>query len=187
MIFRKKQPAFSLLELVVSLGAFTIIMLGTIQILAQGTRSYKGAKVIQTNLETAQFAINTIAKELRTSSVVAAAVGATSSTITFFDYSQNRCIQYQADESSGTLSKRSHSFASADPNANRSSCLAYSGAFAEAYESLLTNLTQQLWYVDLSTPMPTPHVGRVTVSLTIGTGASVQTTVSLRDFNYVGL
>lgn len=187
MSLRKKQPAFSLLELVVSLGAFTIIMLGTIQILAQGTRSYKGAKVIQANLETAQFAISTLAKELRTSSVVQATVGATSSTITFFDYSQNRCIQYQADETAKTLSKRTHGFGGADPNANRSSCAAYAGSFTEAYEPLLTDLTNQLWYVDLSTPMPTPHVGRVTVSLTIGTGASIQTTVSLRDFNYIGI
>ena len=188
MTIRHQQPAFSLLEVVVSLAAFSIIMLGTIQIFAQSTRSYKQTKVVQENLETIQFALNTIAKELRTSSIVASSVGAVTSTITLYDYSQGRCIQYQADETGGgSFSKRFRAFSNPDPNVNRVSCAAYT--FSETYDPLFTGLTVQTWYIDPSTPMPNPHVGRVTIALTVGTAspASAQTTVSLRDFNYIGI
>jgi len=191
MPLRKQQLAFSLIEVVTSLGVFTFIMLGTVLIMAQGTRSYKGTKVIQNNLETIQFVLNTVSKELRTSSVVGSSLGATTSTITFYDYSQSRCIQYQADETSGTFSRRSRAFTGVNPDANRSSCLGYS--FTESYETLLTGLSVQAMNVvrsrniaDASGPM----VGRVTILLTVGTGgaaASAQTTVSLRDFNYIGI
>lgn len=182
-----KNKGFTLLEVVMAMGAFTLIMMGTIQIMAQGSKSYRGTKAIQNNLETAQFALNTMAKELRTSSVVVALPGAILSTITFFDYSQGRCIQYQANESAGTVTKRSHAFSAADPDANRTSCAAY--AFTESPESLLTDLSAQAFEIDMSTETP-PHIGRVTVSLTVGdvgAGATVQTTVSLRDFNYAGI
>lgn len=187
MPLRTRQSGFSLIEVVMAMGAFTLIMMGTIQILAQGSKNYRSTKLIQTNLETAQFALNAMAKELRTSSVVGASMGATSSSVTFFDYSQNRCIQYRADESAGTLTKRSHAFGSTDPNANRTSCAAYT--FTETSVPVLTDLSNQAFNVDMSTQTP-PHVGRVSVALTIGTsGASamVQTTVSLRDFNYIGI
>ncbi len=184
---RNNQKGFSLLEVVMAMGAFTLIMLGTIQIMAQGSKNYRSTKELQTNLEAAQFALNTMAKELRTSSVVAASTGAVASSITFFDYSQSRCIQYRADESTSMVTKRSRAFAATDPDANRTSCAGYT--FTETQEQLLTNLSNQAFNVDMSTQTP-PHVGRVTVSLTVGTvggAATAQTTVSLRDFNYVGI
>lgn len=187
MMKSKSKRAFSLLEIVVSLAAFSIIMVGTMLILGRGTQSYRNVKEMQNNLESVQFALNIFGKELRTSSVVSSSSGAATSWIKFFDYSQGRCVQYQADETTGTFSKRSHAFNDANPNTNRSSCLGY--AFAEAYEPLLTGLSAQALFVDQSTPMPNPHVGRVTISLTVGTtsAATAQTTVSLRDFNYIGL
>ncbi len=183
----KTKRAFSLLEVVTSLAVFSVIMTGTMLILGRGTQTYRSVKVTQTNLENVQFALNIFGKELRTSSVVDSSSGATTSWIKFFDYSQGRCVQYQADETTGTFSKRSHAFNNANPDTNRSSCLGY--AFTEAYEPLLTGLSAQALFVDQSTPMPTPHVGRVTISLTVGTTspATAQTTVSLRDFNYIGI
>ncbi|MFZ1626680.1 MAG: prepilin-type N-terminal cleavage/methylation domain-containing protein [Candidatus Moraniibacteriota bacterium] len=188
MSFRTKQSAFSLLEVVMAMAAFTIIMLGTIQIMAQGSKSYRGTKAIQTSLESAQFALNTMAKELRTSSVVSWSTGATTDII-FFDYSQNRCVQYFVNLVPGTLSKRTHTFANADPNVNRASCAAY-GFGAEALQIVVSDVTNRALRVDPSTPMPNPHVGRVTLTLQVGGAgaeAIVQTTVSLRDFNYIGI
>jgi prepilin-type N-terminal cleavage/methylation domain-containing protein len=185
------QKGFSLLEVVMAMGAFTLIMMGTIQIMAQGSKNYRSTKLIQTNLETAQFALNAMAKELRTSSVVTSSTGAIASSVTFFDYSQSRCIQYRADESTGTVTKRSHAFGSADPDANRTSCAGYT--FTEAPEEVLSGLSNQAFNIDMSTGvlgLSSPHVGRVTVALTVGAAggaATVQTTVSLRDFNYVGI
>lgn len=181
------QKGFSLLEVVVAISAFLIVIMGTVQIITQSTRSYKQMKTIQRNLESVQFVLNLISKELRTSSIVASSLGATVSTLTFFDYSQNRCIQYRFDETAGTVQKRFRGFAASDPNANRSSCSTYAASFTESYEILLTGLTNHALYVDTSVPMPTPRVGRVTVSLTAGTDASAQTSVSLRDYNYIGL
>jgi len=185
---RRSSKGFSLLEVVMAMGAFTIIIMGVMQITTQGSKSYRGMKAIQTNLETAQFALNLMAKELRTSSVVSSSTGGTVSSIVFFDYSQNRCIQYRADESTGMVMKRSHSFVSANPDTNRSDCEGY--VFAEPYETLLSGLSNQVVIVDPSEAVPDPAVGRVTVSLTIGTAgaaATAQTTVSLRDFNYIGI
>lgn len=187
----RKQKGLSLIEIVMSMAAFTIILTGTIQIVAQSAKNFRSMKTLQANLETAQFALNTMGKELRTSSVVSSATGATASTVTFFDYSQGRCIQYRADESTGLVQKRSHAFGSSDPDANRTSCAGY--AFAEAYETLLTGLSQQAMNVVVSRNVADasgPMVGRVTVSLTVGSGggaATAQTTVSLRDFNFIGI
>lgn len=187
----RKQKGLSLIEIVMSMAAFTIILTGTIQIVAQSSKNFRAMKLLQTNLETAQFALNAMAKELRTSSVVSSAPGATVSSVTFFDYSQSRCVQYRMDESTGLVEKRSHAFGSTDPDANRTSCAGY--VFAEAYESFLTGLSVQVMDVVASRNIADasgPMVGRVTVSLTVGTGggaATVQTTVSLRDFNFIGI
>ncbi len=183
-----RTKGFTLLEVVIALAVFSIITLGTIQVLAQGTKSYRNTKTVQSNLERAQFVLNAMAKELRTSSVVQSSIGGTVSTITFFDYSQGRCIQYRADESAGTVAKRSHAFSSSDPDTDRTSCLGY--IFTETYETVVSGLTDQMFSVDVSTPPPTPHVGRVTAVFVIGTSGAataVQTTVSLRDYNYNGI
>ncbi len=187
----RKQKGLSLIEIVMSMAAFTIILTGTIQIVAQSSKNFRAMKLLQANLETAQFALNTMAKELRTSSVVSSAPGATASSITFFDFSQSRCIQYHMDESTGLVRKRSHAFGSTDPDANRTSCAGYT--FVESYETLLTGLSVQTMNVVSSRNLAHisgPMVGRVTVSLTVGTAgvaATAQTTVSLRDFNYIGI
>lgn len=194
-VSQQTEKGFTLLEVMVAMGMFTIILLATMQIMTQSTKSFRSQKQIQANLESAQFALNLMAKELRTSSVLDSTSGTPSSSIKFYDYSQSRCIQYQAIESSGTtgtVSRRSHDFTGADPDANRTSCQGYS--FTESYVPLVTGLTGHQFQVTPSTSVndspPNPQAGRVTVSLTVGTGgsaATTQTTVSLRDYNYIGL
>ncbi len=189
---RKKILGFTLIEVVVAMAAFSVIVMGTMQIMAQSTKSYRGQKLIQTNLESAQFALNLMAKELRTSSIISPGA----SSIVFFDYSQSRCIQYQV--SAGVLSKRASPigdalFTNADPDSNRSNCSTY-GFPSIGYTPLLSDISNHRFQIDPSTSLndtpPNPHVGRVTISVTIGTGGAVataQTTVSLRDYNYIGI
>lgn len=190
-IFRQTTKGLSLIEVVIAMAAFAIILTGTTQLFSQGAKNFQAIKQLQMNLETAQFALNTLAKEARTSSIVAHSGGTASSTVTLFDYSQDRCIQYRFNESSGLAEKRSHVFNSTDPNRNRSDCLGYT--FAEPYEILLTGISNQAISVVRSREMADssgPMVGRLTVSLTVGTAgtaATIQTTVSLRDFNFVGI
>ncbi len=197
MRISRSQHGFSLIELVLAMAAFTIIIMGTMRVVAIGSKSYRGVKTVQSNLETAQFAINTMGKELRTSSVVSSS----GSAVVFFDYSQNRCIQYSFSgplPPSATpniaLVRRARSITVTPtmlPDTARNDCA--TNGVVTAPETLLTGLTNYALVVGpsrkISNPLG-PFVGYMTVSLTVGTGglaATVQTTVSLRDFQYVGI
>ncbi len=189
-LWRKKCKGYTLVEIMAALGAFSIIMIAITQIFSRGITSYREVHRTQVNLEAAQAVLNLMAKELRTSSVVDSSLGATVSTIKFFDYSQNRCIEYSFDESNGQVTKRSTGYTDPDPTDN---------AFDEqwnycngvvltgAAQPLLTGLMSQTVDLVASLAPPNQQVGKVTISLTIGQGSSsttIQTTVSLRDFNY---
>ncbi len=185
----KRVSGYTLVEIVTALAVFTVIMLAMSQTLGRGMLSYKETKRTQVNLETAQFALGLIAKELRTSSVVGSSVTGTSSTIKFYDYSQSRCIEYVLDEGAGQITRRATSIVSADPNQNRSDCAAY--AFAGAAQVVFSGLLDQSVNITPSVAAsPDPSVGKITMALTVGTGSNastLQTSVSLRDYNYTGL
>ncbi len=178
-----------------ALAAFSIIMLVVAQSFGRGFVSYRETKKAQASLETAHFALNLIAKELRTSSIIPAgtSTGATTSRIKFYDYSQKRCIEYVFTEgaggaATGQVTRRDQSFASDSPEQNRTDCENHT--FGGAAQSLVTRLASQEVRVTPSDPLPTPNVGRATFALTIGSGSNatiIQTTVSLRDFNYTSL
>lgn len=184
-----KVRGYTLLEIVSALAVFSVIMLGITQTLGQGVVSYRETKRTQVNLEAAQFALNLIAKELRTSSVVDSSVTAATSRIEFYDYSQSRCIQYILDEGSGQITRRSAVYASVDPNQNRTDCSNH--VFGGASQVVFSGLLDQNMSIVISDPAtPDPHVGRVTFVITVGSNANattVQTSISFRDYNYTGL
>ncbi len=190
---RKKCKGYTLVEIVAALGAFTLIMLTVTQIFGRSLVSYRETKKTQTNLETAQSALNLMAKELRTSSIVDASAGATISSIKFFDYSQNRCIEYVFHETDAQITRREVDYVDPDPADNLvdeqwNYCSGHT--FVSAPEVLLVGLSEQSLNVVTSVmPNPDPRVGRVSVVVTVGQGSNattLQTTVSLRDFNYTG-
>lgn len=161
------------------MAIFLIFATGLVQVTSQGAASYRLIKLLQKNLEAAQFAMSVMAKELRTSSIV----GSDATTITFVDYSQKKCIRYSftGDE----LWRGDYGVGSDDPNANRATCL---GAAPAVSQLLVKGITAYAMNIDSSTPMPNPHVGRATVSITVGSSgqrATLQTTVSLRDYHYI--
>lgn len=185
----KRVAAYTLVEIVTALAVFTVIMLAMSQTLGRGMLSYKETKRTQVNLETAQFALSLIAKELRTSSIVANTLGSSSSMIKFYDYSQSRCIEYVLDETAGRITRRATTIASDDSNQNRADCLAYS--FSSAAQVVFSGLLDQSVSVTPSVAAnPDPLVGKITFALTVGTSSNastLQTSISLRDYNYTGL
>lgn len=184
-----RTNGYTLVEIVTALAVFTVIMLAMSQIMGRGMLSYKETKKTQANLETAQFALGLIAKELRTSSVVGSVVTGSSSTVTFYDYSQSRCIEYVLDESVGEITRRSTSIVSDDPDQNRSDCEAY--VFSGASQVVFSGLLDQSVSITPSVAAsPDPLVGKITFALTVGTASNastLQTSISLRDYNYTGL
>lgn len=194
LFFQKKTKGYTLIEIVSALAAFTIIMLGVTQIFGRGIASYRETKKTQINLQGAQSMLNLMSKELRTSSIASSTSGSTSSSIRFFDYSQNRCIDYVLNQTTGQVTRRSAAYNDTDPDTNTNDeqlnyCTGHS--FTSSAEVLLTGVTgQAIRVVNSSDNVASPQVGKVTISLTLGQGSnqsSLQTTVSLRDFNYTGL
>ncbi|MFZ2300028.1 MAG: prepilin-type N-terminal cleavage/methylation domain-containing protein [Candidatus Moraniibacteriota bacterium] len=183
-IHRKHGSGFTLIEMMIAMFLFVILIVAVSQIFSAAFSGYRDAKAAQRDLETAQFAINTIAKELRTSTVVSSS--GSQSTVKFYDYSQSTCFQYRV--SGGNLQVAS-SGAPSDASACDSSNLS-------SFTTIASGILSGRFFVTLSEPASgTPPtggtVGKVTISLEIGEGsahqARIQTSASLRDYGYVGL
>lgn len=176
---RKTLTGFTLIELLVAMSLFALLMVGVSQIFAKASSGYRDTRAIQKDLETAQFALDTLAKELRTSTVVAF-TGTNSSYVKFFDYSQNRCIQYRIN---GTVFQVAKMVVG-----NLDACRATT---LSDFVALTNGSVSGFFRVTPSDPGPPLAVGRVTVSLQISEGANhtarVQTSASLRDYGYIGL
>lgn len=175
----------------VAIGMFTLIMLAVMQIFATSFASYRDTKKVQRNLQATQFAINTMAKELRTSSVLTASGASSTLNILFIDYSQNggrgTCIRYWV--LNGELRKASLDMSASDPNQNRSDCATAAVVFRGVLARGISASSQNIIQSEDDSPGPRV-VGRVTVGLKVGSEAYnevFQTSVSLRDFNYIGI
>ncbi len=68
--FFKKRKGFTLIEMMISIFIFAIIMTSVASIFAKQVSVYKKARIIESDLENAQFALNYVSKTLRTSSVI---------------------------------------------------------------------------------------------------------------------
>jgi len=87
------KKGFSLIELMVAMFVFSIVMTATTGFFSSSALSYRNAREIQRNLEDAQFAMNLMAKSLRTSKILSCE-GSPCSTVRVYDYSQDKCIEY---------------------------------------------------------------------------------------------
>ena len=66
-LFLKKERGFSFLEIMVSVFIFSLMMTTISITFSNLFKNYRNSRAIQTNLENAQFIINSMAKSLRTS------------------------------------------------------------------------------------------------------------------------
>lgn len=180
---RTSGKGFTLIEVMIALFVFLIITLAMAQTFTQSFSGYKHAKALQRDLENAQFALNLIAKELRTSTVTSFSA----SHVVFYDYSQSICFDYEFSSNQLFVAKKVIGTLT-DPFTD---C---AGGFSAPVPIVKTQSPAGTVTGDFAvTPSTqTPQsVGRVAVSLEISEGpnhtAHIQTTASLRDYGYIGL
>lgn len=190
-----KNEGFSLIEMLVAIFISILVMTATIQVFSNMIKGYRKAKIIQKDLEEAQFALNITAKSLRAGVLVkcdnnACASAGNYSSLRIFDFSQNKCIEYAV---TGTqLTQRSAEYlALADPKPNQLVWCGGSPSFG-AVANLATDINAGTFYV---VPSNATVAGRITISLKICpnavcTGgindeADIQTTVSTRVYTEV--
>ena len=177
-------PAFSIVEMMVSMFIFALIMVAVSQIFSTSFRGYLYTKNLQKDVENSQYVLSLFAKELRTSTVVSpTGTNRSVTTVKFFDHSQDLCIQYRINGTALEVAKVS----SADP----SNCSSQSPS---PFSSVATGIVSGRFFVTSSQPRSTPahtngRIGKVTIALRIQTTslhtANLQTTISLRDFGEV--
>ncbi len=179
---RHSCRGFTLTEILISMFVFTVMMVSVSQISSTAFFGYRNTRAIQRDIENAQFSMNVIAKELRTSSVVAPVTGPfpiNSSSVKFYDYSQEKCFQYRIDSNTNRLEVDSSNDVDAD------------ACRARVFGSFLPVSTGVIAGSFRVTPSAPGTVGKVTMFLDISEGPShharIQTTVSLRDFAVSGI
>ena len=192
-IVKSNKSGFSLLEVMVAMFVFTVVMLATVAFFGTTVASYRNARAIQQDLENAQYAMNLMAKTIRTSSIGTCNIP-NSSKLCVYDYSQSQCIIYKL--SSSSLQKGSGSPTTPD---DVSTC-----PFSTIESGGMNNMTGDVFINNLTfAPILSSStvVGKVTISMEIcppnsdNTACStreqdrvkIQSSVSLRDYNISGI
>lgn len=185
-VLRKSYKGLTLIEVLVSLFIFSIMMAATAEIFTKAFSGYRNTRAIQRDVENAQYALNLISKELRTSTVVAPLTGPfpkLSDFVKFYDHSQGRCFYYRIDTTAKALQMASAlSTGPADCTTKTLPTPA----------TISTGTVSGSFRVTPSQGGLSKRVGKVTISLDISEGAGsthkaqIQTTSSLRDFGYIG-
>jgi prepilin-type N-terminal cleavage/methylation domain-containing protein len=191
ILFSKKK-GFSFLEIMISIFIFSLMMTTISVTFASLFENYRNSRAIQMNLENAQFIINTMAKSLRTSSVLSN----TASSIKFYNYSDSNCFSYKFEDNSlqvASVSIDNISYPTVEERkAQCSSALL-------TYSNILTNVNDANFSVIQSSEGIPNVMGKVTVSIDVCANsgsecsesvhdrARIQSSVSLRDYSSVGL
>jgi prepilin-type N-terminal cleavage/methylation domain-containing protein len=177
----KKKKGFTLLELLISVAILAILMLAVADIFTKSFGSFRVTREMETNIADAQFLMNLFSKELRTSTVIIPATStASTDTVKFFEYSKQECQQYRFNASASTVevARQATDF----DGCNNSSNLT---GFAKANVSTTTGS-----FAVVPSSQSTPRVGKVTMTIVFDGAAAepvvLQTTISLRDYGYVG-
>lgn len=181
-----KKQGFTLVEVIMAMFIFTVMMVAISGVFVSFIKANRHARAVQQDLEDAEYAMNIMAKTLRTSSIVT--IGATRYSIEIYDYSQGKCFGYSFN--GGNLRVRSVAPTTAnDP----STCAANLALLpATAYQNLTNSGNVLLAESGFVRKIETDsnNVGSVTILVTIqeaGTTdkARVQTSVSLHDYSEV--
>jgi len=197
-LFQKKKKGFSFLEVMISIFIFILMMTTISMAFANLFNNYKKAKVIQRNLEDAQFAMNSMAKALRVSSVIIPSSSGTVSSMKFFNYSDSSCASYRFQDNSLQVASDVYSGTDSTLEAKKTWCE------DEADLSDYSNLTSSFINGIIFDVVPssqgtasTPSVmGKVTILMEVCASSGcpesqdkvrIQTSVSLRDYSTIGL
>lgn len=183
---RENKQGFTLLELLISVFIFSLVMIAVVSLFVRFVTFQKRSRGIQQNMEDTRYAMELMAKTLRTSSVVScnnftrAICNARESSIEIYDYSQNKCIRFYSQNNRIRMGSTA---------TDRANC--NSGA-TMASTDLVDNFVRNLDFRATKTDTASSQVGKVTISVkvcstTSCTGAendqaNLETTVSLRDY-----
>ncbi len=202
-MIRKKLKGLSLIEVLASIGVFSLMMVTVAGIFGSSVSSSRTNREIEHNLENAQFVMNEMAKELRTSTVVDPGLTATfaapvtQNSVRFFDYSQSKCIRYSTATVSGksVIKRATPSAVAADPTACASATMDVeqimtTGDVVPSFR-VVTSFDGDTGSGTIDTR--NARVGIVTMAFVVkekaGAAQSVtlQTSVSLRDYSKSGI
>lgn len=179
---RKVQKGFTLLELLIATAILALLMVVTTDIFVSSFGSYQSTKRVESSITDAQFLMNLLAKELRTSTVVSPTSSGSAQSIKFFEYSKSQCIQYRFTGSAIEVARTSEgvSFSSCNNTSNLS-----------GFSTIGSGNVTGSFDVVPSRPSGPQRVGRVTMTISIQAASAnavvIQTTASLRDYGYAGL
>ncbi|MBP9697675.1 MAG: prepilin-type N-terminal cleavage/methylation domain-containing protein [Candidatus Moranbacteria bacterium] len=193
IFLRKSYKGLTLIEVLVSLFIFSIMMAATAQIFTKAFSGYRNTRAIQRDVENAQYALNLISKELRTSTVVAPLTGPFPkpfASVKFYDHSQGLCFYYRIDTTAKALQVAS-AFSTGPADCTTKN-VGTPATISTGTVSGSFQVTPSCSSVVTSGCTGAKRAGKVTISLDISEGAGsthkaqIQTTSSLRDFGYIG-
>jgi prepilin-type N-terminal cleavage/methylation domain-containing protein len=177
-----KQKGFTLLELLISVAILAILMMAVTEIFTRSFGSFRASRELESNIADAQFLMNLLSKEFRTSTVIIpASSNDNTSTVKFFEYSKQECQQYRFNASTSSIEV-------ARQNTDFSGCNTVSNltGFTEVNVGGVTGS-----FAVVPSTQSTPRVGKITMTIVFDGEATapvvLQTTTSLRDYGYVGL
>lgn len=195
---RTTKKGFTLIELMVSIFIFLLMMLAIITVFGRHVAVYKHNRVLQRNVENAQFAMNFIAKTLRTSSVVGIYNTPSTNRVDAYDFSVQRCYRFEFTNGGPNPTIQMTEAGESVPIIDPQFCDDNSTYSGISPISLTTGQVRGQFNVVASqrpdpTALPSPLpavIGRVTMSVEVvsGDGDSsqtpiyLQTSVSLRDY-----
>lgn len=192
-VFRK---GMSFVEAILSIFIFSLIMLAVTTIFTGSFKGYKKSEKMAKNIENAQYAMNLMAKTLRTSSILdcsPTACGASpveATEIRFFDHSQPLCGKY-VFANGKVMAYRSDATIT-----DSASCVTTTNFTGQ--DMLNVYAPGKFRVVGSATVSPTDkRMGKVTIQMEVCSNANctginndkafLQTTSSLRDYGTVDL
>ena len=177
---KNNKKGFTLVEVIIAMGIFVLVMSSSTVIFSSAFNSYREARNILESVESSQYAMNIMAKTFRTSSVMSGG----GNSVIVYDYSQEKCFEYEFSSSSGSLN-RSEGVPD-DPDDNPLDTCSPSGSGSPVTSDNVSGTFQVI-----PTDEDGEVVGKITVSMTITEGSAnpvhLQTTTSLRDYVESGI
>lgn len=163
---KKTKKGFSLIETLIAVFVFSMAMVMFAGVFANLMKNYAQAKRTQKNIENAEYAMNQMAKTIRTSKLV---TYSSSFPLRVYDFTTGSCIHYEYISPNISIA----SAATAVDDCTAGATLGAASTFADNIAS--ANIS--------ATPTGT-SLGKVTVSLIVRDDPSsvpIQMTVSLRQ------
>lgn len=187
--FSGNSRGFSLLEVLVATFIFSIVMAGATQYFVNITVSNQNVRRLQQNLESVQFAMNRIAKSLRTSTVISPSSNQQVSEVRVFDYSQRTCFRYGFEGNGVT---EYSALLPAGVSDEKAWCASLGSASFTS--NVLVSAADGMTVVGRFAVYPSSETvgselaGRITMNATVSqqnNSSTIQTTVSLRNYREV--